>query len=349
MRRAIPVLIALIGLLVYPAQAQPAPEVISFQGRLTGPNGQPVPDDSYQLQFRLYDQPRDGTLQWTETQVVTTRDGVFAALLGSVSPLSGLSFEEGYYLALTVNGSSELGPRTALAAVPHAFIAQRLDEAALEAGSNVTITRQGDGALRIEAAGGGTGGLTRVTTDATLEGEGTAGSPLGLADGAVVAGQNVNVTRENDGSFVVSATGGGGGLNRVEHDSTLLGDGTGSAPLGLADGSVTGVKLSDTALRAGTNVTITRQGDGALEITSTEAGFSLPYAGSVSSSDAAMSIENTGSGGGISVSSPGSTGLLVRNAGGHGLRIQDATSNGIQIDQAGIDGIQIQSAGRDGL
>ena len=89
MRRTLPVLFALIGLLVCPAQAQPAPEVISFQGRLTDANGQPVADGAYQIQFRLYDQPNDGTLQWSETQVVTTRKGLFTALLGQ---LRGLEF-----------------------------------------------------------------------------------------------------------------------------------------------------------------------------------------------------------------------------------------------------------------
>ena len=364
MRRALPVLFALVGLLAYPAQAQPAPDVISFQGRLTDTNGQPVPDGSYQLQFQLYDQPSGGNLQWSETQVVTTRQGVFTALLGAGSPLTGLPFEEGYYVALTVNGSAELGPRTALAAVPYALSAQRLEASALEAGSNVTITRQNDGALRIEAAGGGTGGLTRVSSDATLTGEGTAASPLGLSDQAVVAGQNVTVTRESDGSFVVNATGGSGGLSPVATDATLAGDGTAGSPLSLADGSVVGSKLADGALAAGSNVTITRQGNGSLEIAAAADPLSLPYTGSVSNNTNALSIENTGNGDGIHITagndaievSFAGTGLHVAQAAGSGVLINDA-SIGVEVANASsgfranntLDGIEVIIAGRNGI
>ena len=55
--------------------------------------------------------------------------------------------------------------------------------------------------------------LTSVTHDATLQGNGTASSPLGIAPGAIPA---PNVT----------------------HDATLQGNGTASSPLGIAPGAL---------------------------------------------------------------------------------------------------------------
>jgi hypothetical protein len=61
----------------------------------------------------------------------------------------------------------------------------KLSNNALLAGANVDIVRRGNGSWEISAAVGGGGGLTQVASDATLSGDGTAGSPLQLADGAV--------------------------------------------------------------------------------------------------------------------------------------------------------------------
>src|SRR5690606_32094567 len=163
----------------------------------------------------------------------------------------------------------------------------KLADGALAAGSNVTITRQGDGSLEIAATGDV--GLAEVATDATLTGDGTAGDPLGVADGAVnsakvadngltaadltpkggqtdeitdaavtgakldadaiQAGTNVTVTRDGSGNFEISASG-EVGLAEVATDATLDGDGTAGDPLGVADGAVTGPKLAAGAIQA---------------------------------------------------------------------------------------------------
>jgi hypothetical protein len=51
----------------------------------------------------------------------------------------------------------------------------------LVAGTNITLTSVGSSAIKIDAAGGGGGGLTNVVHDLTLVGSGTGGSPLGIA------------------------------------------------------------------------------------------------------------------------------------------------------------------------
>jgi hypothetical protein len=55
---------------------------------------------------------------------------------------------------------------------------------AIEAGDNVTIDNSKDGKITVSVSGGG-GGLSTVAHDASLNGNGTAASPLGLADGGV--------------------------------------------------------------------------------------------------------------------------------------------------------------------
>jgi hypothetical protein len=122
-----------------------------------------------------------------------------------------------------------------------------------------------------------TAGLGSVFRDATLIGNGTAASPLGIApfgvgnlqlgnaavtsqkiaNGSVVrslnglfddirleAGSNISITPSgNTLSFSVR-----GVLSAVAHDGTLTGDGSGSAPLGIARGGVDTEQLADLAV-----------------------------------------------------------------------------------------------------
>lgn len=105
-----------------------------------------------------------------------------------------------------------------------------------------------------------TGGMTKVEHTADLTGDGADSSPLGVADaiartesvtqaiasaiadrltaGDIQAGDGINI--ETSGNQVtISYAGGGssGGLSAVTHDATLMGDGTGSNPLGMIDGN----------------------------------------------------------------------------------------------------------------
>ncbi|UCG43868.1 MAG: hypothetical protein JSU73_04415 [candidate division WOR-3 bacterium] len=63
------------------------PNLMSYQGKLTDTLGVPVPDGNYPTRFRLYSVPSGGTHYWQETQSVSTEDGLFAVLLGSVTPI----------------------------------------------------------------------------------------------------------------------------------------------------------------------------------------------------------------------------------------------------------------------
>lgn len=124
-----------------------------------------------------------------------------------------------------------------------------------------------------DIASAAAGGLTSVSHTADLTGDGTSGSPLGVADaiaraedipsldgyattesvtqaiaaaiadrltaGDIKAGSGISI--ETSGNQVtISSMGGGsaGGLTAVTHDGTLAGDGTSTTPLGVVDGTM---------------------------------------------------------------------------------------------------------------
>jgi len=138
MRRAIT--LSLLVLLAGSAAARAAvPQTISYQGILREAGGTIVADGDYALTFKLYSAASGGTALWIETQTLAVVDGVFNALLGSLTPL-GLDFASLYWLGVAVGGGAELTPRIALAAAPYSLNADRLDGLSNEsfAGANHT-------------------------------------------------------------------------------------------------------------------------------------------------------------------------------------------------------------------
>ncbi len=89
------------------------PRTLNYQGILTDNNREVVPDNNYELTFKLYDSATDGTVLWSETQSVSVADGVFNAILGSVNPLN-IPFDNLYWLGITVGEGVELTPRIKL-------------------------------------------------------------------------------------------------------------------------------------------------------------------------------------------------------------------------------------------
>ena len=106
------------------------PSFMSYQGLLRDGVGDPVPDGTYVVTFRLYDVETGGAILWEETQTVTVADGVFNAKLGKIAPLNGLDFMDPYWLGISVEGDPELAPRVELATVPYAGHAGFADNAA---------------------------------------------------------------------------------------------------------------------------------------------------------------------------------------------------------------------------
>jgi hypothetical protein len=103
----------------------------------------------------------------------------------------------------------------------------------LTPGSGISITPSGSSISIAYTGGGGAGGITSVTHDASLAGAGTGASPLAIANGQVVrsvnglhdnltlaAGSNVTITPSGSTLTIASSGGGGGGLTLPFSGST---------------------------------------------------------------------------------------------------------------------------------
>jgi hypothetical protein len=135
MRRATALATAVLALVLSTGVSADIPEFMAYQGVLRDVVGNPVPDGSYDVTFRLYDVATGGTALWVETQMLAAADGIINAQLGAVAPLNTLDFDVPYWLGISVEGEAELSPRTALASVPYAAHAGFADTA-LDAGDD---------------------------------------------------------------------------------------------------------------------------------------------------------------------------------------------------------------------
>ncbi|MFA6919198.1 MAG: tail fiber domain-containing protein [Patescibacteria group bacterium] len=116
------------------AQASFNPQ-INYQGKLTKPSNALVPDDSYNMKFRLCDDASCTTEIWSETRddadMVPVANGLFSVMLGDVSDISAVNFNQTLYLEVSIGGTSTpaweiMLPRKKFGAVPAAFEAQKL-------------------------------------------------------------------------------------------------------------------------------------------------------------------------------------------------------------------------------
>jgi len=84
---------------------------ISYQGILKDDSGNPVPDDTYDMTFRIYRQPSGGSALWTSSlSAVATTDGYFTTELGPID----LPFDTTYYLSIQVSPDPEMTQRQKL-------------------------------------------------------------------------------------------------------------------------------------------------------------------------------------------------------------------------------------------
>ena len=99
--------------------------VFNLQGVLRTPIGKAATDGRYSFLFKIYTQPEGGAaLSWQETQSLEVKNGIYNALIGSVTPFSGLAFDRIYYIGISVAGGSEMVPRIQLTASPYALSLQ---------------------------------------------------------------------------------------------------------------------------------------------------------------------------------------------------------------------------------
>ena len=112
--------ILLMVLAAAAAAGAQVPQLLSYQGKLVDGTGVPVPDGSYAMVFRFYDDCETGQLLLEDSHVaVQTRDGIYSVLLGGGTLTAGLepdllsvfSNHDLVCLGVTVEDDVEMTPR----------------------------------------------------------------------------------------------------------------------------------------------------------------------------------------------------------------------------------------------
>lgn len=206
------------------------------------------------------------------------------------------------------------------------------------------------------------GGLTAVTHNGTLIGDGTSSSPLGIATGGVgktqlaASGGASGQVLGTNGSALVWQNAGSGGLSSVAHDGTLAGEGSSSSPLSIANGGVGKAKLAATGGTAGQVLGT----DGAVLVwqSAGSGALTLPYRGTTNSPMPAIDVTNQGNGHGItSVGglsgvfgySSGGSGVVGRSDNAAGVAGNSNTAPGVSGHSNSNPGVFGESTGNDGV
>lgn len=123
------------------------PSSITYQGKLTDTAGNPVPDGSRAMTFRLYDSQSGGTLLWNSGAMnVVTTGGVFSSALGAspTPPLTASVFASGnVWLEVQIGTEAPL-PRVKLHSAPYAL---RAEVAESVPDSSITSAKIADGTI----------------------------------------------------------------------------------------------------------------------------------------------------------------------------------------------------------
>src|SRR3989344_2704942 len=118
----------LIPLFISPLLPLAAPNYqLNYQAKLTDAAGIAVSDGTYSIVFSLYTVVTGGANIWTETMSISVVDGLFSTMLGSVTSLTSVDFNQTLYLGINVASDGEMTPRKTLGAVPAAFESNKLD------------------------------------------------------------------------------------------------------------------------------------------------------------------------------------------------------------------------------
>ncbi|MGE5693570.1 MAG: hypothetical protein ACM3YF_07315 [Candidatus Zixiibacteriota bacterium] len=213
----------LIVLLFYSSGLAAVPDLVNFQGVLRDTAGNPVADGSYSVTFRLYDTPIGGGLVWEETQSVTTSDGLFNVLLGSIQSLEETLFNSpDRYLAVRVGTDPETTPRTRLVTVPYSH--------------------------RVATVDGATGG--------TISGDINIQSNLNVSDTAQTTVFKMP-TGAGSGKVLTSDANGVGTWQNPAAATRLIATASGTVEDGIDNGPVTGRSVTFTKVQGNSRLRIT--------------------------------------------------------------------------------------------
>jgi len=300
------------------ASAQFNPE-INYQGKLTNATGVAVPDGTYNINFWLV--PSSGgatsTAVWSEARTggnqVQVTDGLFSVMLGEVSTLDSVDFNQTLYLAVEIGGTGspawdgELLPRKIIGAVPAAFVAEtatnadnasalggvasssflRSDEAdtmtASSSSSLLTMVQNGIGKI-LSLFSGATEVFTVLNNGNVGVGTSTPNAKLTLS---AASANNIQLSQTSGGAGVGSTI----SYDQLSSPRTSLGFGTLSGGAGYIALSTGAGVLSETMRIVSGNV----------GIGTTTPSYKLDVAGALRASSTSNSVFGNGVTGGLSI------------------------------------------------
>jgi hypothetical protein len=106
------------------------PSLISYQGKLTTPDGGCI-NDTVGMTFSIYPDTLGSAADWSETQTqVVVQDGIFNVLLGSVISIPASVFDGSVkFLGVQVESDPEMRPLRPIVSSGYAFLSQKADTA----------------------------------------------------------------------------------------------------------------------------------------------------------------------------------------------------------------------------
>jgi|GEM_PF-4877754 hypothetical protein len=156
------------------------PLTINYQGRISLTTGAQVADGPYTPTFNIYHVSTLGSPDWSETDTVNTKNGLFSVVLGlGPSPLSVLPGDQQYWLEVVWAGQT-MNPRQPLTSAPYALWAGSVDlplsGTTSSASAAIAVTNTtGPGIIGI-----GNNGVVGKGSSIGAKGEATAAGATGL-------------------------------------------------------------------------------------------------------------------------------------------------------------------------
>ncbi len=226
------------------------PRTISYQGVLADASGNLLPDGNHALQLVLYDQEAGGNQVFIENQTVPVVHGVFNVILGSVNPFPPLlRFNRAYFLGVSVDGNSELTPRTPLTAMPYALQAERATVAeslSPDATGVVTGLNGRSGAITLQGIGNTT--VSNIGNDFTISSPSGVSSVNNVQGAITLQGGGGTTVTNSGGAFTISSSGAGGsaitGLDNGDGTIDILNPGGPRTTINLKDSGIVRQKIA---------------------------------------------------------------------------------------------------------
>jgi hypothetical protein len=299
----------------YSQKTKAAPGInrtINFQGKLVNGDGTNTTNGSKSIVFSVYSVSSAGSALWSETQSVTTTDGIFRATLGSVTPFSTLiDFNsDSLYLGVKVGSDAEMTPRIQLTAVPYALNAEKVGgltvtntTGTLTVPNGKTIsfadafTTAGAFALTLTTTAATNVTLPTTGTLSTLAGNETLTNKIIGSTGLTFTGATTDVTTGTNEALTFTPNGTGDTVFSIDADTNV--QITASAAPGVDLFAITnaGQGVTTTAVD-GIDLTFVQADDA--DATDTNAGLNIAITNSSGDADTLYGVNIAGITGGTS-------------------------------------------------